>query len=207
MLAALSALGRRAGRDRLVEPAHASRGRARRARPRRSSTQVEVVPEPAAALARARELAGAGGRRPRHRLPLPARGSRRRPPVAPTMASVGERLSVFALAAIVLVAILAIALWCRLVRREDPARRHERSRRTDHDHHPGRRTSSFQLFRYFSDSQVWIVARNIAISFLVVFCLCFRVLGLQGRAPADRGPMAPGDGPRRSASSRRSCPS
>ena len=58
------------------------------------------------ARARAR---GRGRRLARDRLPLPAHRPGLRPPFVSTMASVGERLSVFALAAIVLFAIVAIA--------------------------------------------------------------------------------------------------
>ena len=69
---------------------------------------VEAVPEPAAALARARELAGEDALLVTGSLYLLA-DLRLRPPVVSTMASVGERLSVFVLAAIVLFAIVAIA--------------------------------------------------------------------------------------------------
>ena len=70
---------------------------------------VEVVADPREALSRGREAGRRGGRGPRHRLPLPACGPGLRPPFVSTMASVGERLSVFVLAAVVLFAIVAIA--------------------------------------------------------------------------------------------------
>ena len=66
---------------------------------------VEAVPDPAAALARARAL---GRPRPRHRLALSPRGPRPRG-VGSTMTKVGERLSVFAFATFVVLAIVAVS--------------------------------------------------------------------------------------------------
>ena len=108
MLAALSALGRRLVATGSSSP-RSLPAEELAALGREFFDDVEVVPGPAAALARAREIAGRGGRRPRHRIALSAHGSRLRPPFVSTMASVGERLSVFALAAIVLFTIVAIA--------------------------------------------------------------------------------------------------
>ena len=46
----------------------------------------------------------------------------------------------------------------------------------------------------FFNSGTWLVIRNLAIFFVVVFWLASDLLGLQGRAPADRGPVAGRDG-------------
>ena len=108
MLAALSALGRRLVATSSSSPrALPAEELARVARP-----FFADVARGGRSLRRPVPRARAGGRRrcaPRHRLPLPARGPGLRPPYVSTMASVGERLSVYVLAAVVLFAIVAIA--------------------------------------------------------------------------------------------------
>ena len=58
--------------------------------------------------------------------------------------------------------------------------------------------STFSSIHDFFDSGTWLVIRNLFFFFLVVFWLAVGLLGLQGRAPADRGSVArrDGDGPR-----------
>ena len=105
------ALGARqhARRDVVVEPPRAARRGAGGTRRAVFSSASRSSQSPRAALTRGRELAGGDGAVARHRLPLSARGPGLRPPFVSTMASVGERLSVFVLAAVVLVAIVALA--------------------------------------------------------------------------------------------------
>ena len=74
----------------------------------RSSTSSRRCPTPSEALARARELAGPEGAVLVTGLALPARGPLR-PPEPNTMGKLGERLSVFAVAAVVVLAIVGFA--------------------------------------------------------------------------------------------------
>ncbi len=109
MLAALSALGDTFVATRSTNSRALAAGELA-AKAGRFFDRVETVADPAEAVEQARALAGARRRGPGHGLPLSARRPGHRPTAGSrTMSSVGERLSVFVLAAFVLVAIVALS--------------------------------------------------------------------------------------------------